>query len=71
VDPGRLVCSCFGVGCNTILRAIEARSLTDARQVGACLRAGTNCGSCLPEINALLGAAPNRIPVFYFNRLGR
>jgi assimilatory nitrate reductase catalytic subunit len=63
VDPGRLVCSCFGVGRNTILRAIEERGLTDARQVGACLRAGTNCGSCLPEINALLGAVPNRIPV--------
>jgi assimilatory nitrate reductase catalytic subunit len=62
-DPGPLVCSCFGVARNTILRAIKEQCLTDARQVGACLRAGTNCGSCLPEIKALLGAVPNWIPV--------
>jgi assimilatory nitrate reductase catalytic subunit len=62
-DPGPLVCSCFAVGRNTIARAIKEHGLTDARQVGSCLRAGTNCGSCLPEINALLGGAPNRIPV--------
>ena len=63
LDPGPLVCSCFGVARNTILRAIKEQCLTDARQVGACLRAGTNCGSCLPEIKALLGGVPNRIPV--------
>jgi assimilatory nitrate reductase catalytic subunit len=63
VDPGPLVCSCFAVGRNIIQRAIEEHELTDVRQVGACLRAGTNCGSCLPEIKALLGAMPNNIPV--------
>jgi assimilatory nitrate reductase catalytic subunit len=62
-EPGPLVCSCFAVGRNTILRAIEEHGLTNTRQVGSCLRAGTNCGSCLPEINALLGGTPNRIPV--------
>jgi assimilatory nitrate reductase catalytic subunit len=62
-DPGPLVCSCFGVARNTILGAIKEQCLTDVRQVGASLRAGTNCGSCLPEIKALLGTVPNRIPV--------
>jgi assimilatory nitrate reductase catalytic subunit len=62
-EPGALVCSCFSVGRNTIRRAIELHNLSDARQVGACLRAGTNCGSCLPEIRALLAAAPNTSPV--------
>jgi assimilatory nitrate reductase catalytic subunit len=62
-DPGPLLCSCFAVGRNTICRAIEEQKLTDARQVGSFLRAGTNCGSCLPEIKALLGATPNRSPV--------
>jgi assimilatory nitrate reductase catalytic subunit len=62
-EPGPLVCSCFAVGRNTIRRAIEEHKLTDVRQVGACLRAGTNCGSCLPEIKALLGGVPNSIPV--------
>jgi assimilatory nitrate reductase catalytic subunit len=42
------------VGCNTLRRTIAQHSLTDTRQVGARLRAGTNCGSCLPEIRALL-----------------
>src|SRR5262249_40085806 len=62
-EPGPLVCSCYAVGRNTIQRAIQEHNLTTARQIGACLRAGTNCGSCLPEIKALLGAAPNTIPV--------
>jgi assimilatory nitrate reductase catalytic subunit len=53
-DPGSLVCSCFGVGRNTLRRVIAQHALTDTRQVGARVRAGTNCGSCLPEIRALL-----------------
>lgn len=53
-DAGPLVCSCFAVGRNTLRRAIAQHALADARQVGARLRAGTNCGSCLPEIRALL-----------------
>ena len=58
-DPGPLVCSCFAIGRNTIRRAIDTHKLEDARQVGACLRAGTNCGSCVPEIKALLGSVPD------------
>jgi assimilatory nitrate reductase catalytic subunit len=53
-DAGPLVCSCFAVGRNTLRRAIAQHGLTDTRQVGARLRAGTNCGSCLAEIRALL-----------------
>jgi assimilatory nitrate reductase catalytic subunit len=68
-DLGPVICSCFGVGRNTIRRAIEEHKLTDVRQVGACLRAGTNCGSCLPEIKALLGGVPNSIPVSTFTAL--
>jgi assimilatory nitrate reductase catalytic subunit len=56
VEPpaGPLVCSCFAVGRDTLRRVIAEQSLTDIRQVGARLKAGTNCGSCLPEIRALL-----------------
>ncbi|HKQ15590.1 MAG TPA: molybdopterin-dependent oxidoreductase [Steroidobacteraceae bacterium] len=53
-DPGPVVCSCFGIGHNTIRDAISRHQLTDARQIGARLKAGTNCGSCLPEIRMLL-----------------
>jgi assimilatory nitrate reductase catalytic subunit len=54
-DPGPTVCSCFGVGRNTICKAIAEHGLRDAAGVTACLRAGGNCGSCLPEIRQLLG----------------
>jgi assimilatory nitrate reductase catalytic subunit len=56
-DPGPTVCSCFAVGRDTICRLIESEGLTDPRQVGERLRAGTHCGSCLPEIRRLLAAA--------------
>jgi assimilatory nitrate reductase catalytic subunit len=53
-DPGPTVCSCFGVGRNTIRIAIEQHGLKDAAAVTACTKAGGNCGSCVPEIRALL-----------------
>jgi len=53
-DAGRIVCACFGVGVNTILEAIEARGLTSVEQIGEALNAGTNCGSCVPELKNLL-----------------
>ena len=56
-DPGPVVCSCFGVGMNTLLTAIETQSLTTVDQIGAALQAGTNCGSCRPELTALLTRA--------------
>ncbi|CAN7544743.1 molybdopterin-dependent oxidoreductase [Massilia sp. LjRoot122] len=54
LDPGPTVCSCFGVGRNTICSAIKEHGLLDAAGVTACTRAGGNCGSCLPEIRQLL-----------------
>jgi assimilatory nitrate reductase catalytic subunit len=53
-DAGPLVCSCWAVGRNTLRRVIAEHGLTDTRQVGARLRAGTGCGSCLSEIRGLL-----------------
>ena len=53
-DPGPIVCSCFGVGRNTIRIAIEKQGLKEAAEVTACVKAGGNCGSCVPEIRALL-----------------
>ncbi|MDP9011324.1 MAG: molybdopterin-dependent oxidoreductase [Pseudomonadota bacterium] len=53
-DAGAVVCSCFGVGRNTICSAIRDFGLRSPEQVGQRLRAGTNCGSCLPEIKAIL-----------------
>jgi assimilatory nitrate reductase catalytic subunit len=52
--PSPLVCACHGVTAATILKC-GARDLAAA---GAATRAGTGCGSCRPEITALLAAAP-------------
>ena len=53
-DPGAMVCSCFDVGVNTISDAIQEQGLTTVEQIGAALQAGTNCGSCRPELKRLL-----------------
>jgi len=53
-DAGRAVCACFGVGEKTILNAIQTQGLDSVEAVGQCLKAGTNCGSCVPEIRRLL-----------------
>jgi assimilatory nitrate reductase catalytic subunit len=52
----RTVCTCFGVGCSTIEGAIRGQNLRTSAQIGTALRAGTNCGSCLPEIEHILHA---------------
>jgi len=54
-DPGPVVCACFAVGANTITAAIQAGCAT-LEAVGGRLRAGTNCGSCRPEIAKLITA---------------
>lgn len=53
-DAGPIVCSCFGVGRKTICDAITRFDLRSSQEVGQKLRAGTNCGSCTPEIRMLL-----------------
>jgi len=53
-DAGATVCSCFGVGKNTICNAIRENDLTTSAQVTACVKAGGNCGSCVPEIRQLI-----------------
>jgi assimilatory nitrate reductase catalytic subunit len=50
---GPIVCACFGVGRTTILAAIAAGART-AAEIGAQLKAGTNCGSCIPEMKHLI-----------------
>ena len=53
-DTGPTVCSCFGVGRNTICNAIVEKDLQTVAQVTSCLKAGGNCGSCVPEIKKIL-----------------
>ena len=51
-DP--TICSCFAVGEQRIVSAIAQQKLRSTSDIGNALRAGTNCGSCLPELQALL-----------------
>ena len=59
-DPGPILCSCFSVGVNTILAGIEEQGLMTVEAIGAALQAGTNCGSCRPEIATLLERVQSR-----------
>jgi assimilatory nitrate reductase catalytic subunit len=52
-DEGPIVCVCFQVGARRIETAAAAGDRTLAK-IGARLGAGTNCGSCVPEIRRLL-----------------
>ena len=58
---GRTICACFGVGLNTLHNVIASRRLTSIAEIGANLRAGTNCGSCIPELKAILSDASRDI----------
>ena len=51
---GPRICACFGVSRDAIRYAAVTHRLSTAAEVGALLRAGTNCGSCLPEIQEIL-----------------
>ncbi|EJC6282389.1 hypothetical protein DM062_20000, partial [Klebsiella pneumoniae] len=53
------VCSCFGVGEWSINEAI-ASGCASVGALGGKLKCGTNCGSCVPELNALLAAQRTR-----------
>jgi assimilatory nitrate reductase catalytic subunit len=52
-SAGPIVCACFGVGRTTICDAIAAGAGT-AAEIGVQLKAGTNCGSCIPELKRLI-----------------
>ena len=52
-DTGAMICACFGVGENTIKEAISCGKAKTVDDIGSLLKAGTNCGSCVPEIKKL------------------
>ena len=59
-DCGRIICTCFGVGVNTITQTIKEQNLTSVAEISKALKAGTNCGSCLPELKSLLSSWEER-----------
>src|SRR5262245_28643770 len=54
VESGPLVCTCFGVGLRQIHAALAGRAAATVDDIGRALKAGTNCGSCLPELKRIV-----------------
>ena len=52
-DPGTIICSCFQIGDKQIKAAIET-GIKNTDELGAQLKCGTNCGSCVPELKSLI-----------------
>jgi assimilatory nitrate reductase catalytic subunit len=54
-DQGAPVCSCFGVGRNPIAAcARELGAAATPAEIGRRLKCGTNCGSCIGEIQVII-----------------
>jgi assimilatory nitrate reductase catalytic subunit len=51
---GPIICACFGVGRTTISNAITSARAQSVSDIGKELQAGTNCGSCIPELKRIL-----------------
>jgi NifU-like protein len=51
-----LICTCFGVSEDTIVRVIEDNVLTEVEEVSDACRAGAGCGSCQFMIRELIDA---------------
>ncbi|MGB8399782.1 molybdopterin-dependent oxidoreductase, partial [Bradyrhizobium sp.] len=60
-SAGPIVCACFGVGRTAICDAIAAGARS-AADIGVKLKAGTNCGSCIPELKRLVAQAATSHP---------
>ncbi len=50
---GAMICSCFAVGETQIVEAVR-QGCSSAQQLGAKLKCGTNCGSCIPELKKII-----------------
>lgn len=52
-DKGAIICSCFNVGLNEIA-AVAQTGCNTVDAIGEMLKAGTNCGSCRPDIRRII-----------------
>lgn len=59
-DASPTICACFGVKAGAIERAIAAGACS-TEAIGARLNAGTNCGSCLPELRRMIALSDTKV----------
>ena len=53
-ESGAVICACFGVGLAAIHEALASRKAASVAEIGLSLRAGTKCGTCLPELRSIV-----------------
>ncbi len=53
-SSGAMICACFAVRLAVIKQAIVDERMTSVAEIGRALRAGTNCGTCIPELTNIL-----------------
>jgi len=54
IEAGPTICTCFNVGLSAISDAIASGGAMSVADVRRALRAGTNCGSCVPELRGII-----------------
>jgi assimilatory nitrate reductase catalytic subunit len=52
--PKAGICACFDVSLSTVRDAMAGLSNPDVASIGRALRAGTKCGTCLPELRSIV-----------------
>ena len=53
-NDGPMVCACVGVGLETIRTCLRSGHAASVADVGKATGAGSNCGSCLPELKRIV-----------------
>jgi assimilatory nitrate reductase catalytic subunit len=53
-DQGPTICACFGISLHAIRDLVTSGRAKSTEEIGAVLKAGTNCGSCVPELRRLI-----------------
>jgi assimilatory nitrate reductase catalytic subunit len=61
-DTGPTICACFGVGRDTVEDAVKSGAVASFADIGRVLQAGSNCGSCLPELKRILARQRAKAP---------
>jgi assimilatory nitrate reductase catalytic subunit len=54
VEPEPVVCACFGIGIDRIRSTMASGAANTVAEIAQATRAGTNCGSCLPELKQIV-----------------
>lgn len=52
--PGETLCACHGTSVDSVEAVVHDGRATSTETVGALTRAGTRCGSCIPEIEHII-----------------